>query len=75
MDSMDRVNIFDGASNPRVQIFDTNATFLGKIGTACEMATGKGCIDQDGPGPLKVGDGQLSEPEHVSIDSELTFLL
>ncbi len=74
MDSKDRVNIVDGASNPRVQIFDTNAT-LGKIGTACEMVTGKGCIDPNGRGPLKVGDGQLSKPEHVSIDSEVTSLL
>ena len=27
-------------------------------------------IDPDGPGPLKLGDGQFSKPEHVSIDSK-----
>jgi DNA-binding beta-propeller fold protein YncE len=70
IDSKDRVYVVDGASNPRVQIFDTNGSFLGKIGSACQMSTGKGCIDPDGPGPLKVGDGQFSKPEHVSIDSE-----
>jgi NHL repeat len=59
----------DGASNPRVQIFDSNGKFLGKIGTYCKMSTGEGCKDPDGSGPLESGDGQLSKPEHVSIDS------
>jgi len=70
VDSKDRVYIVDGASNPRVQIFDTNGKFLGKIGTPCKMATGEGCTDSDGPGPLEKGDGQFSKPEHVSIDSD-----
>lgn len=34
------------------------------------MATGEGCIDPDGPGPLKFGDGQFSKPEHASVDPE-----
>ena len=70
IDSKDRVYIVDGASNPRVQIFDTNGKFLGKIGTPCKMSSGEGCTDPDGPGPLKMGDGQFSKPEHVSIDSD-----
>ncbi len=70
VDSKDRVYIVDGATNPRVQIFDTNGNFLGKIGSPCQMSTGKGCTDPDGPGPLELGDGQFSKPEHVSIDSE-----
>jgi hypothetical protein len=24
----------------------------------------------DGPGPLSLGDGQFSKPEHVALDSE-----
>ena len=36
----------------------------------CKMATGEGCIDPDGPGPLKFGDGQFSKPEHASVDPE-----
>jgi DNA-binding beta-propeller fold protein YncE len=70
VDKQDRVYIVDGESNPRVQIFDTDGHFLGKIGSHCQMSTGAGCVDPDGPGPLEVGDGQLSKPEHVSIDSE-----
>lgn len=34
------------------------------------MSTGEGCVDPDGPGPLEVGDGQFSKPEHVSTDSQ-----
>jgi len=68
VDLKDRVCIVDGASNPRVQVFDSFGKFLGKIGTACKISTGKGCTDPDGPGPLVLGDGQLSKPEHVSID-------
>jgi NHL repeat len=34
------------------------------------MATGEGCKDADGHGPLEFGDGQPSKPEHVSINSE-----
>ena len=68
VDSEDRVYIVDGASNPRVQVFDSVGNFLGKIGTYCKISTAKGCTDPDGSGPLVIGDGQLSKPEHVSID-------
>jgi len=70
VDKQDRVYIVDGVSNPRVQIFDTDGHFLGKIGSHCQMSTGEGCVDPDGPGPLELGDGQFSKPEHVSIDSQ-----
>ena len=70
VDKQDRVYIVDGESNPRVQIFDTHGHFLGKIGSHCQMSTGEGCVDPDGPGPLELGDGQFSKPEHVSIDSQ-----
>jgi len=68
VDNRDRVYIVDGASNPRVQVLDTNGHFLGKIGSYCQISTGTGCVDPDGSGPLKLGDGQFSKPEHVSID-------
>ena len=70
VDKQDRVYIVDGESNPRVQVLDTDGHFLGKIGSYCQMSTGEGCVDPDGPGPLKLGDGQFSKPEHVSIDSK-----
>ena len=50
--------------------FSTHGTFLGKIGTACNMSSGEGCKDLDGRGPLELGDGQFSKPEHVSIDAQ-----
>lgn len=70
IDSKDHLYLVDGAPNPRIQIFDPTGNVLGKIGTPCKMSTGEGCIDPDGPGPLEKGDGQLSKPEHVSIDTE-----
>jgi DNA-binding beta-propeller fold protein YncE len=33
VDKNDRVYIVDGASNPRVQIFDANGHFITKVGT------------------------------------------
>ncbi|HSA73416.1 MAG TPA: hypothetical protein VLD84_05615, partial [Nitrososphaeraceae archaeon] len=68
-DSQDRVYIVNGASNPRVKIFDTSGHYLGKIGSYCKISTGEGCVDPDGLGPLELGDGQFPKPEHVSIDS------
>jgi DNA-binding beta-propeller fold protein YncE len=70
IDSNDHVYLVDGADNPRIQIFDLNGRFLGKVGTGCLLSTGQGCVDPDGPGPLALGDGQFSKPEHVTIDSE-----
>jgi DNA-binding beta-propeller fold protein YncE len=70
IDSKNYLYLVDGAHNPRVQIFDPNGRFLGKVGTPCLMSTGEGCKDPDGPGPLSLGDGQFSKPEHVAINSE-----
>jgi len=70
IDPQDHIYLVDGAPNPRIQIFDLNGTFLAKVGTPCLMSTGEGCKDPDGPGPLALGDGQFSKPEHVAIDSE-----
>ncbi|TLX87556.1 MAG: hypothetical protein E6L01_02080 [Thaumarchaeota archaeon] len=70
IDSHDHLYLVDGAPNPRIQIFDTDGHFLGKVGSACKLSTGAGCVDPDGVGPLSLGDGQFSKPEHVAIDSE-----
>jgi DNA-binding beta-propeller fold protein YncE len=70
IDSHDHLYVVDGAPNPRIQIFDIDGRFLGKVGSACKLPTGEGCVDPDGVGPLSLGDGQFSKPEHVAIDSE-----
>jgi tripartite motif-containing protein 71 len=70
IDRNDHLYLVDGATNPRIQIFDTSGHFLGKIGSPCSLSTGVGCVDPDGTGPLSLGDGQFSKPEHVSIDSQ-----
>lgn len=70
IDPRDHIYLVDGAPNPRIQIFDLYGHFLGKVGSPCLLSTGVGCTDPDGPGPLALGDGQFSKPEHVAIDSE-----
>ena len=35
----------------------------------CDINTGMGCIDPDGIGPLRAGDGQFNEPYGLAIDS------
>lgn len=56
--------------NNRIQKFDANGKFLGKWGTPCDLQSGKGCIDPDGPGPLKVGDGQFNLPIGIAFDKD-----
>ena len=70
IDSKDHLYLVDGDPNPRIQIFDPNGNVLGKVASPCKMSTGDGCIDPDGAGPLSLGDGQFSKPEHVAINSE-----
>jgi tripartite motif-containing protein 71 len=56
--------------NHRIQKFDKNGRFLGKWGTPCELQSGKGCVDPDGPGPLQPGDGQFNLPAGIAFDQE-----
>ena len=62
--------IVPGATNNRVQVFDTFGNFKFKFGTSCNIATGSGCTDPDGAGPLELGDGQFNNPHGVAVDSE-----
>ena len=36
----------------------------------CQISTGEGCVDPDGIGPLKFGDGQFRLPWGIAIDSD-----
>lgn len=56
--------------NHRIQKFDATGKFLGKWGTPCDLQSGKGCIDPDGPGPLKPGDGQFNLPIGIALDKD-----
>jgi 6-bladed beta-propeller len=56
--------------NNRVQKFDLNGTFIRSWGSFCDLSTGQGCLDPDGPaGNLSLGDGQFNYPQGVAIDS------
>jgi tripartite motif-containing protein 71 len=57
-------------NNHRVQRFDREGNFLGQWGTLCNLATGEGCIDPDGEGPLRLGDGQLRRPFGIAADQD-----
>ena len=57
------------SKNDRIQKFDSNGKFITKWGSQCNLSTGSGCIDPDGPGPLQKGDGQFNSPRGIFIDS------
>ena len=54
--------------NDRIQKFDTNGKFITKWESQCNLSTGSGCIDPDGPGPLQKGDGQFNRPGDIALD-------
>lgn len=59
--------------NHRVQKFDTDGTYITGWGTFCALTDrlyqiGSGCVDPDGAGPLKTGDGQFQHPYAVVAD-------
>lgn len=53
--------------NHRVQRFDPEGVYLGEWGSPCTLATGEGCIDPDGDGPLAEGDGQFRKPFGIAV--------
>ena len=57
------------SKNDRIQKFDSNGKFITKWGSHCDFSTGSGCIDPDGSGPLRKGDGQFNAPRGVFVDS------
>ena len=53
----------------RIQVFDSSGNFLFKFGSRCVLASGIGCVDPDGPGPLEIGDGQFFSGEIVAVNA------
>lgn len=69
VDRANNVYVADTFNN-RIQKFDATGKFLGKWGTPCDLQSGKGCVDPDGPGPLKLGDGQFNLPIGIAFDRD-----
>jgi uncharacterized protein (TIGR03663 family) len=58
------------SDNHRVQVFDSEGTFLREWGSNCNLSTALGCSDPDGAGPLAPGDGQFQEPWGIAVDDD-----
>jgi DNA-binding beta-propeller fold protein YncE len=56
----------------RVVVLDRDDGFVQAFGTRCDLLQGAagGCVDPDGAGPLRMGDGQLLEPWGVAAGPE-----
>lgn len=56
--------------NNRIQSFhSTDGSFLNQWGSYCNLATGEGCVDPDGSGPLELGDGQFGLIHGIATDA------
>jgi uncharacterized protein (TIGR03663 family) len=55
--------------NDRLVLVDRRGAFVRAFGSRCELARedDSGCIDPDGPGPRRRGEGQLLEPWGVAV--------
>ena len=69
VDELNNVYVSDFRNN-RIQKFDSNGRFIKAWGSVCNMFTDEGCIDMDGSGPMKKGDGQFMGPVGVNIDKD-----
>ncbi len=63
----DSVYVTDNG-NHRVQRFDLDGRFLNSWGSLCSLSTQEGCVDPDGDGPLRAGDGQFRRPFGIAAD-------
>jgi hypothetical protein len=62
--------------NNRIQKFDLNGSFIKAWGGFCDLSTGQGCLDPDGPaGNLSLGNGQFNSPSGVAADSGYVFVV
>lgn len=62
--------------NSRVQKFDLNGSFIKAWGSFCDLTSGQGCVDPDGPsGNLSLGDGQFNKPSGIAVDSQHVFVV
>jgi uncharacterized protein (TIGR03663 family) len=58
------------SDNHRVEVFDPTGDLLRAWGGNCNLATGVGCEDLDGDGPMVTGDGQFQEPWGIAVDGD-----
>jgi len=60
-------------SSDTVSVLSPTGQHLLRVGTdagaRCDLWTGAGCIDPDGPGPRQPGDGQFVNQTGVAVDS------
>ena len=53
----------------------TTGSQISTIGSGfCNIATGSGCVDPDGSGPLELGDGQFHISQYLALDSDDNLL-
>ncbi|OGZ42109.1 MAG: hypothetical protein A3C80_01690 [Candidatus Ryanbacteria bacterium RIFCSPHIGHO2_02_FULL_45_43] len=61
---------FSAAVQHRIQVFHSDTRFLEQWGSFCRLDTSEGCIDPDGSGPLKLGDGQFNQVNDLAIGND-----
>ena len=52
---------------PSLAKLDPTGREAWRLGSSCEIASGQGCVDPDGTGPLETGDGQFVDPWAVAV--------
>jgi uncharacterized protein (TIGR03663 family) len=60
--------------NDRVVVLDEAGAFVRAFGSGCAIARG-GCVDPDGAGPLRPGDGQLHAPAGIAVGPDGTVFV
>ena len=54
--------------NQRIQKFVATGEFIRTWGTFCAISTGQECVDEDGLGPLPLGNGEFYYPFDIAVD-------
>jgi len=57
--------------NNQINVFDSSRNSLFTFGSFCRIASGDGCVDPDGAGPLQLGDGQFNGPTLIAVDNTI----
>ena len=60
--------------NHRIVVLAADGGFVRAFGSGCALARG-GCVDPDGAGPLRAGDGQLQAPAGIAVARDGTVLV
>ncbi|MBN1316817.1 MAG: TIGR03663 family protein, partial [Anaerolineales bacterium] len=59
------------AGNNRIQVFNSDGSFVRTWGSLCKLEEGTGpCVDPDGEGPMPLGAGQFNEPWGIAISED-----